>query len=206
MIFLWVILSALSIFGTVGYFVWDYYHQRALANQRISDQTVIEVARAHGGKVNVSLLCEHTGVSASIAKTKLEYLSENKLVVKDWKSMLLGGGRNYVLPNAQTDIFSNFGTFFSTKGTLMQKVQALLESTKSEDTSTNPKGLVANKDAQIISLAMENQGITTASAVCVKLNISIEEAQKRLEDLRQKQIFMTEVGQNGGILYRLLDS
>ncbi len=197
-----ILANVLGIGGTVGYFVWDHYRQRYLVNQKISDQAVIEIARENQGTVNVALLCEHTGATAKEAKTKLEYLAEHKLIVREWKSMILGGGRNYILPHAQPNIFANVGKFFNAKGSLMQRIEALL----GNNTMLNTPQLTPNKDAQIISLAIENQGTVTASAVCVKLNITIDEAQRKLEELRQKQIFMTEVGQNGGLIYRLLDN
>jgi predicted ArsR family transcriptional regulator len=182
--------------------VWDYYNQRKLANQRISDQTVIEIARENGGKVDIALLCENTGVSVKMAKTKLEYLAEHKLLAKDWQDMLFGSAGVYRLPNSQNE--NIVSKFLNTKGSLVKRIEALFDNS-SHDTKSLPAGS-PNKDAQIISLAIENHGTVTASSVCVKLNITIDEAQKRLEDLRQKQIFMTEVGQNGGIVYRLLDA
>jgi uncharacterized protein YneF (UPF0154 family) len=199
-----VIASTLGIGSTVGYFIWDYYHQRKLVNQKIPDHLVLEVARQNGGKVNAALLCEHTGVTAKEAKTKLEYLAEQKMIAKDWKAWLTGG-HNYVLPNSQGDIFANVGKFLHTKGSLSKRIEILLGTSTDSSNTNSPAQLSQNKDAQIISLALENQGVVTASAVCVKLNITIDEAQRKLEELRQKQIFITEVGQNGGLLYRLLD-
>jgi uncharacterized membrane protein len=203
LIILLVTFSTLGIGGMVSYFVWDYYNQRKLANQRISDQTVIEIARENGGKIDIALLCENTGVSVKVAKTKLEYLAENKLLAKDWQDMLFGSAGVYRLPNSQNE--NIFTKFLKTKGSLAKRIETLFDNNSSQETKSLPTGS-PNKDAQIISLAIENQGTVTASAVCVKLNITIDEAQKRLEDLRQKQIFMTEVGQNGGIVYRLLDA
>lgn len=198
----WLATTGTSILGGVGYAVWYEYRKIYLVNQKISDQTVIELARANNGKMNVALLCEHTGVTASEAKTKLKYLSDNRVLATDWKKIFLGGG-NYILPNTQES--NPISKFLQTKGSLMERIEALFSGNELQEPNS-PKAISQNKDAQIISLAIENQGVTTASAVCVKLNITIDEAQKRLEDLRQKQIFMNEVGQNGGLVYRLLDA
>ncbi len=204
----WIIYSlvtgaATSLFGGVSYAVWSYYNQRKIVNGKVSDLTVIALARENGGKINVALLCEHTDLTAPQAKTKLAYLAENGVLATDWKQMLLGGG-NYVLPNTQEG--NIFNKFFDTKGSLGKRIEALFNINDSQETLSPTKALSQNKDAQIITLAVENKGVVSASAVCVKLNISIDEAQKRLEDLRQKQIFISEVGQNGGVVYRLLDS
>ena len=201
LIIILIICSSLGIFGGVGYAIWNYYQQRKLINQKISDQTVIEIARANNGKMNVALLCEHTGITAPEAKTKLKYLSENGVLATDWSKLLLGGG-HYILPNTQDN--NIFTKFFNTRGPLAKRLEVLFSGNETQE-NNSPKSLNQNKDAQIISLALENQGVVSASAVCVKLNITIDEAQKRLEDLRQKQIFISEVGQNGGLVYRLLD-
>lgn len=200
---LWLILSivtGISITGSiVGYVVWNEYDKRKKINAKVSDQTVIEIAQGNQGKIDVSLLCQQTGITAKEAKIKLKYLAENKVLTRDWRNFLMGS-ENYILPTHQTDFF---GKFINAKGGIMTRLEAVFN-THTESSTALPAS-TPNKDAQIISLALENQGVTTASAVCVKLNISIEEAQKRLENLRQKQIFLTEVGQNGGLLYRLLD-
>ena len=106
------------------------------------------------------------------------------------------------MPNTQDN--NIFTKFFNTRGPLAKRLEMLFSGNETQE-NNSPKSLNQNKDAQIISLALENQGVVSASAVCVKLNITIDEAQKRLEDLRQKQIFISEVGQNGGLVYRLLD-
>lgn len=201
---LWLILTivaSISITGSVvGYVVWNEYDKHKKINAKVSDQAVIEIAQGNQGKVDVSLLCQQTGLTAKEAKMKLKYLAKSKVLARDWKGFLTGS-ETYILPTHQYDFF---GKFISAKGGIMTRLEAVFNGN-----TENPIALPAtttNKDAKIISLALDNQGITTASAVCVKLNISIEEAQKRLEDLRQRQIFMTEVGQNGGLLYRLLDA
>jgi predicted transcriptional regulator len=198
-----IVVSALvSVFGGIGYAVWYDYKQKRLVNRKISDQMVIEMARDNGGKVDVAMLCEQAGLTAHEAKVKLKYLAENGVLATDWKKMMFGGG-SYVLPNTQAKGFNDmFSKLLTGKGNLAKRLESLFSG---ESEPNTPLALNQSKDAQIISLALENQGIVSASMVCVKLNISIDEAQRKLEDLRQKQIFISEVGQNGGLMYRLLD-
>jgi|GEM_PF-2506655 len=191
--------GATGIFGSIGYGIWNHYRQQKMINQKVPDTVVIEIARENYGKINAALLCEQTGITAPEAKKKLEYLVQNNVLATDW-TKIFSGGNGYILPNTTEE--NIFTKFFKTKGSFATKVEALFNN----DTKQTPvKSLSQNKDAQIITLAIENQGVVSASMVCVKLNISIDEAQKKLEELRQKQIFINEVGQNGGMLYRLLD-
>ena len=200
----WALITAISgtvatSAGIISYAIWNHFHQIKLVNQKITDQTVINLARENNYKMNVALLSEHTGVSGKEAKTKLKYLAENGILATDWTKIHLGT-RSYVLPNAQSETM--FSKFFNTKGTILKRIESVFET--NADSSLPVKALSQNKDAQIINLAIENEGLISAYLVCLKLNITIDEAQKRLEDLRQKQIFISEVGQNGGLSYRLL--
>lgn len=194
-----------SVFGGVGFAVWYDQKQKRLVNQKISDQTVIDLARGNNGKVNVAYLCECTGLSAAEAKIKLQYLQQNGVLATDWSHILEGGGA-YILPGRSSFNFDNIISKLVEKNEWARNLGlGELISTKKTDGTKENQAITQSKDAQIITLAIENNGLVSASSVCVKLNISIDEAQRRLEDLRQKQIFITEVNQNGGLMYRLLD-
>ncbi|GAB4395544.1 MAG: hypothetical protein OHK0053_04340 [Microscillaceae bacterium] len=206
----WMIITLASVgasgmLGLIGWGIWYEMRKVRRVNEKISDQTVIEIARENGGKINIALLCERTGLSASEAKTKLKYLQQNRVISTDWKQLFQGGGA-YVLTGTD-NTFAAISQVFE-KNEWVNKL-GFGDIFKSIDKSGSPAISPTpsqSKDAMIISLALENEGVVSASSVCVKLNISIDEAQKRLEDLRQKQIFISEVNQNGGLVYRLLDA
>ena len=194
------VFSGLAIAGGA---IWYEFRKKYLVNKKISDLRVIEIARENGGKVNIALLCERTELTASEAKTKLKYLKQNGVLATDWKSFLSGGG-SYVLPGSSSDLTEQFSKLLGNNEWVKKLGFGDLIPQKGKNTG-NTMSTTQSRDAQIITLALENQGLVSASQVCLKLNISIDEAQRRLEELRQKQIFITEVSQNGGLLYRLLD-
>jgi len=204
MVFMIVATAVTSLFGGLGFAFWFQQHQRKLVNRKISDQRVIEMARDNGNKINVAHLCEQTGLSAAEARIKLQYLQENGVLSKDWKQYLSGGGA-YVLAGNGLAGFENIVGRLMDKNEWVKKIGLGEVFNSSKNQSNSPSGF-QNKDAQIISLALESQGTVSASSVCVKLNISIEEAQRRLEDLCKRQIFITNVNQNGGLVYQLLDN
>jgi len=60
-------------------------------------------------------------------------------------------------------------------------------------------------DADIISAAIQAKGKISPTALCLKLDISVDEAKRRLEDLRKKEIFEIDVTETGLITYDLID-
>ena len=97
---MWLILTIIASIsitgGTVGYVIWNEYDKRKKINAKVSDQTVIEIAQSNHGKVDVSLLCQQTGLTAKEAKMKLKYLAENKVLSRDWKSYFVGGIKSQI--------------------------------------------------------------------------------------------------------------
>ncbi len=66
-----------------------------------------------------------------------------------------------------------------------------------------PTNTLIPSDSQIIQWALENQGVITATLLCVKANIPIENAREILEKLHIKQVFDMEVNDKGVIVYKL---
>ncbi|TAE74868.1 MAG: hypothetical protein EAZ85_03815 [Bacteroidetes bacterium] len=182
--------------------------QKKLVNAKITDQEVLQIARNNQGKINVAVLCENTQLTAKEAKTKLKYLSETGALSMDWRN-ILSGADSYILKGTTNQMLGNIGKVLqenvsngkSWKEILPQLAQAVFSPNTQKSIEQSP---TISRDAQIISLAIENNNIISASLICVKLNLNIDEAQKKLEELRQKQVFISEIGENGGLLYRLL--
>jgi predicted transcriptional regulator len=56
---------------------------------------------------------------------------------------------------------------------------------------------------KILKIAQENNGILTPLTLITALNLSVEDAKERLEDLYSKGIFKIEVNEEGGVYYEL---
>jgi hypothetical protein len=204
--------SIITTLGIIGGVIWYEQNQKKLVNQKISDKEVIQIAREYGDKIDVAMLCERTELTAKEAKIKLKYLSEIGMLSIDWQSIFSGsplyrlkGTKNKIFPNITKTISEATKSGKSWRQILPEIADSIFNS-KSETNTPISSPNYLNKDAQIISLALENKGIVSASMVCIKLNMGIDEAQKKLEELRQKQVFITEISDNGGLLYRLLDA
>jgi predicted transcriptional regulator len=184
-VFIIIFFAFLVPAGLGTFFVWANRKQMKAINAKVSDQQIIELARQNKGELNPVMLAEQTGLTLSEAKAKINAMLMSGLIQqrwdwKDWqnphnKYILKGADKDY--PNTQLP------------------------------ENTNPKPFKINKitDAEVIALAAQNKGLMTVSTLCVKLNISIDEAKQKLEELRQKEVFITEVGENGGLIYRLID-
>lgn len=60
-------------------------------------------------------------------------------------------------------------------------------------------------DKDIIDVAVASQGKVTPTTLCAKLDISIDEATARLEELHNKGIFELENTESGHLVYKLVD-
>ncbi len=60
-------------------------------------------------------------------------------------------------------------------------------------------------DAEVIQLAVANGGRLTASALCLKANVSVDEAKAKLDELYKKEIFVLDVSDTGTLTYSLTD-
>jgi len=61
-------------------------------------------------------------------------------------------------------------------------------------------------DAEVLKLAIENNGRLTPTLLCVKLKISMDEAKMKLEDLYDQDVFLMQVNEENALLeYELRD-
>ncbi|CAA6804022.1 MAG: Unknown protein [uncultured Aureispira sp.] len=61
-------------------------------------------------------------------------------------------------------------------------------------------------DADVLKVAIEQKGRLTPTLLCLKLRISIEEGQIKLDDLYEQGAFMMDVNQRGAVVeYHLRD-
>ena len=61
-------------------------------------------------------------------------------------------------------------------------------------------------DSQIISIAIAQGGKITATALALKMEIPVDIAKKKLDELQKNDIFEMNVTENGTIVYHLMDT
>lgn len=177
-IILIAVFLGLSIAGTLTFLgIKNYMEKSKELNAKISDKEVIEIARQNNGEISAVLLCEKTDLSLDEAQAKINRLLMTGIVHQKWDWNDWSGNKyKYILKDANKDFTS-------------------IEGKKSTTTS----------DADVITAAVQAKGKITPTALCLKLNISVDEAKRRLEDLRKKEIFEIDVTENGAITYTLID-
>ncbi len=66
-------------------------------------------------------------------------------------------------------------------------------------------GKVQLTDDKIIAMAAQNAGSLTPAALCMKAQIPIDEAKKKLDHLQIKGVFEIDVDMHGNFVYHLTD-
>jgi hypothetical protein len=187
-----VIVGAISTAGGVaGFFVHQYFQQLKTINKKISDREIIELAKQNNGILTPAILCEHTNLSLSEAKTKLENLAMNGTIGRkyDWSDW---SGNKYTLAGYETQ--ANLTSFLNSFFTPPKPLTTPLLNKKEPLT-----------DAMVIKYALETQGKISVPALCLKANCSVDEAKVKLEELQKKEIFDLRVSDNGTYIYELTD-
>jgi len=60
-------------------------------------------------------------------------------------------------------------------------------------------------DKDVIDVALANQGKVTATILCARLDVSVDEATQKLESLHNKGVFTLENTTSGHLIYKLID-
>jgi hypothetical protein len=138
----------------------------------------------NGGELNAAMLIQ-AGLTSGEARQKLNQLLVHEVIAQryDWKSF----ESRYVL--AGKHMAANSG-----------KLDAPAKTT---GLPTGAKR--ALPDAEVIQLAVANGGRLTASALCLKANVSVDEAKAKLDELYKKEIFVLDVSDTGTLTYSLTD-
>jgi predicted transcriptional regulator len=71
--------------------------------------------------------------------------------------------------------------------------------------ATKLKAKESLSDAEVIRHAVEANGDITATRLCLKANVTIEEATKKLDQLHTKGVFDIQTSDEGGFFYALND-
>lgn len=172
------VIIGLGLTGSIVFFaIKSYMEKTKRISSKVSDKEVIEIARQNSGEVSAVLLCEKTDLSLDEAQTKINALLMSGIIHQKWDWNDWSGTKyKYILKDAH----KNF------EG---------IEGKKSRTIS----------DADVISAVVQAKGKITPTALCLKLDISVDEAKRRLEDLRKKEIFEIDVTEAGSLTYSLID-
>ncbi|GAB4114967.1 MAG: hypothetical protein OHK0057_33600 [Thermoflexibacter sp.] len=172
------VIFGLGVAGSVIFFaIKSHLEKTKKISAMVSDKEVIEIARQNGGEISAVLLCEKTDLSLDEAQTKINSLLMSGIIHQKWDwSDWSGSKYRYVLKDAT----KNYNYIESKRGK-------------------------AITDADVISVAVQSKGKITPAALCLKLNISIDEAKKKLDELYKKEIFEIDVTETGTVTYYLSD-
>lgn len=175
-----IIFALILAFSGGVYFYYQESEKNALVRMKISNGDVVRIAQENNGKLTPQLLSERTDLSRNEASRKL-YL------------MLSEGVFRYEYDDNYLPVFA-----------LSNVVKRALESPNENDI---PFAYLAPRvtDSEVITIAVESQGRISPTSLCVKANISIDEAKTLLERLQMKGVFDVEIKDNGSILYILND-
>lgn len=175
MVTLIVLIIGIAVAATIGGVIWAYSEQTRRIGQKLSDAEAIELARQNGGEMSVALLVEKGGLNASEANTKLMALLTSGIVEQKFNWMNMDS--RYVL-----------------KGSAAKPPAAPLR-----------QAAKAVSDAEVIQLALQAGGRLTPALLCLKANISIDEAKAKLDELYRKDVFAVDVTESGSMAYIVHD-
>ncbi len=177
MIFLFFIIFILIFAASgLGYWAYNQYH---IGVQSLSNRNVLELASEKDNQLTIEDLCDAFQITRGEARIKLY-------------TMLAQGAFEYSYDNVT-----------------LQEIFILSRSVRSRvkrDTMPhNPRKKLRLSDGEIISIAVRSKGKITATALCLKGEISIDEAKNRLNELHEKGVFEIKVTDNGTITYHIND-
>jgi hypothetical protein len=181
MVTLLIITASLVALGGGLYFFAIENERNSQVNQKVSNLEVVKIAREHNGRVSPALLSERSLLTLPE--------SERKLYI-----MLSEGVFHYEYDENYQPVF--------VLNNLIRRALHNPENRLNTHTSLAPSRLT---DSEVIKLAVETKGKLTATLLCLKAGISIDEAQATLERLQLKGVFDLQVTENGSMLYVLND-
>jgi predicted HTH transcriptional regulator len=152
------------------------YFQQAL--HEITEEQVIELMVNFNGAITSRQLANHLHISRNQAIIKLNAMCIKNLIEIDYHRYDEHWDSYYIIANK----------------TLVNQLQNKPLKFKSKLT-----------DSEVINLAINHQNSLTATLLCAKTGVSIEEAQDKLEELYMKNIFELQVSEKGAVVYVLLE-
>lgn len=171
----------LCLIGAAGGFFWYYQQSYQRIALKISDKEIIQIARDNGGRITATDLVERTDLTIGEANMKIQQL-------------LNSGILRYKLTN-------NFKVVYEIDSSIhVQEVKSIPRK------MVKPKPSNGKSDGDIIAIAVKAKGKISVAGLCMRSNMSIEEAEERLKFLQEKGVFDIEVSDSGTIMYTIIDT
>jgi hypothetical protein len=161
--------------------ILDIFRRYREAVNSISDKEVIALAAAADGKISPTSLCAQTDLSFNQAKIKLTAMH--------WKGVF----------NAKYDYTEGYSVMYVLKNRDLLRQQF---SSPPPPRSVAPHAL---SDAVAITTAVRLKGKITPALLCVRANVPVEDARRKLEELQRKGVFDIQATEDGTIVYLLND-
>lgn len=159
--------------------------------KRLSEQEIVEIIRLHLDDYEITIpeLVVLFGINIFEAQKLLRRLRKHGLI----RRFIKGFRYTYVLKRP-------LQLAEPTLRTTQPKKKIRLQESQTGDLR------LKIPDATVLELAIKHRGKLTASVLCLEEKISIEQAQKRLDDLHQQGVFVIDVDERRGVLeYALSD-
>jgi predicted transcriptional regulator len=143
-------------------------------------------------QITIAELVVVFGIEVEAAKQILKRLEKSGLVKRLWKGISL----IYVVKDPLMKASPKLGIPKGASKIKLSKNNKLLQE----------QVKIKIPDADVLKLAIEHKGRLTQTLLCLKLRISIEEAQIKLDDLYEQGAFIMDVNQKDALVeYHLRD-
>jgi predicted transcriptional regulator len=151
----------------------------------LNEEDMLLIAAKTKSEINAVNICLHSNLPYSEAKKELTKWKEKGLLKTLYSSDMMS--KTYILNK-------NIPEHILLKAVSSSNVPAKIKHSNS-----------SLSDADIISVAVSEKGKLTATMLCLRKNIPIEQAQQLLERLHEKQVFEIVISDKGVVEYHLMD-
>lgn len=180
-----VITGATYLVSAIASEVKQWATRRAL--RHVSPKEIAQLIKENEGKITAQELHQRTAIPYWVAQLVLTELTEQKLLEEKHEKNRFGKRvKQFAL------------SVFPTEQNLRFQLQGL-------SSSSQLKAKEPLSDSNVIRHAVEANGDITATRLCLKANVTIEEAAKKLDQLHTKGVFDIQTSDEGGFFYMLND-
>lgn len=180
-----VITGGVYLVSAIASEVKQWATRRAL--RHVSPKEIAQIIRENEGKITAQELHQRTAIPYWVAQLVLTELTEQKLLEETYEKNKFGRRiKQFTL------------SVFPTEQNLRFQLQGATS-------KTQLKAKDPLSDADVIRHAVEANGDITATRLCLKASVTIEEATKKLDQLHTKGVFDIQTSEEGGFFYTLND-
>ncbi len=182
-----VITGATYLVSAIASEVKQWATRRAL--RHVSPKEIAQLIKENEGKITAQELHQRTAIPYWVAQLVLTELTEQKLLEEKYEKNRFGRRvKQFAL------------SVFPTEQNLRFQLQGLASSSATQLKQKDPLS-----DSDVIGYAVDANGDITATRLCLKANVTIEEAVKKLDQLHTKGVFDIQTSDEGGFFYTLND-